>query len=127
MHTGNRLLGGRARSIGVLSILVLALTGAWTAMQTGWMRGEFDRIEAEVTASHASVNPDAGGAQNQEHGAPLILTIPFAIARTQKTAAEQLKRRRAEVEGHKFFRLNMAGGLLAGLELMQGEHSQPGH
>ncbi len=85
-------------------------------MQTGWMRGEFSRI-----GINARVLPI------REQASPLILTIPFAIARTQHMAAERLKQRQADAAGRKFFRLNMAGGLIAGLELMQAAHSQSGH
>lgn len=114
----------RGRRIGFLGLISLATLCLATTYQTNhWINAQFQRDDIPIAAA----NSPAKLAVASYEGLPIVLTIPMAVTRAQHMAVARAKHPK---DSHALGRvpgLKGAGGLIAGLALLQAMHSQGGH
>ena len=103
----------------MVAVAVLAVV----AIQTSPLIGTYPQSsERSITPAETSLNHPAVA---QYHGIPMVLTVPFAVTRTQQVMVARLKHRAQFTEGFGTLRahLKAAPGLIAGLAIIQASQS----
>jgi uncharacterized membrane protein YcjF (UPF0283 family) len=120
----SRARGRRVWSLGLVSLAMLCL--ATTYQTNHWINAQFQRDDIPMAAADAP----AKLAVASYDALPIVLTTPIAVAQAQHMVVARAKHR-AEAKGSSRIRqvpgLKGAGGLIAGLALLQAMHSHGGH
>ena len=113
-------LRARGSHAGVLTLVALVLVCGLATMQSApWINGFLhisDRpFIGSGTANSSSLSVDA----RSYRALPIVLTVPFAVARTQQMLALRLKRHQIATHIAQVPGIKGATGLIAGLALIQ--------
>ena len=125
-HADNPVMRGRGWAVGAWTILVMAAVMGIASNQTSQLiTTHFQFGERGITSAAKAVESAAKPAVARYDTPPIILTIPFAITRTQQIMVARLKHRAEFARRVGQFRsgLRSAPGLLAGLALMGATQS----
>ena len=120
-HVDNPISRGQGWAVAAGTILVMAaILGIASDQTSQWIGYHFQFGERSIAAATAEVASVATHAVAHYDTPPIVLTVPFAVTRTQQMMVARVKHR-AEF-AHRIDRvrtsLKAAPGLLAGLALM---------
>jgi hypothetical protein len=128
-HGNNPISRGRGWAVAAGTILVMAAVLGIASDQTSQFIGSHFRFgERSIASASQEVASVAKHAVAGYDTLPIILTVPFAVTRTQQMMVARVKHRAAFAHRVDQFRsgLKAAPGLLAGLALM-GATSSSNH
>jgi len=128
-HADDPVSEGRGWAVATWTILVMAaVLGLASSQSSRLIKSHFQLGERSIASVAKAMASAAKPAVARHDALPLILTVPFAVTRTQQILAARLKYR-AEFGlrvGQFRSRLRSAPGLLAGLALI-GASQSPSH
>jgi len=128
-HADNPVSRSRGWAVAASTILLMAAVLGLASNQTSQLITSHFQFEERSIASDAKAMASAAKSAVARHDAlPLVLTVPFAVTRTQLMMAARVKHRVEYARRVGQFRsgLRFAPGLLAGLALIGASHS-PNH
>ena len=126
VHLESPLWRVRSRKVGSVGLLVLAMLCLATTYQTNhWINAQFQRDDLSIAAADGP----AKLATATYDALPMVLTIPFGVAQAQRMAVAHLKHHPSKETASvsRSGGLRGAGGLIAGLALLQAMRSHGGH
>jgi hypothetical protein len=124
-HTENLVFRGHDWAVAAWSIMFVAIVLGLVSSQTSQLFGAYSQlVEGAPTSPPSQVRTVA----ERYDAPPMMLTIPFAVTRTQRMTVATVKHRAEFANRVHQFRstLKNAPGLLAGLAVI-GASQSPGH
>jgi len=124
VHLESPLWRVRSRRVGLAGLVALAMLCLATTYQTNhWINAQFQRDDIPIAAADSPARLSTAGYD----ALPMVLTIPVAVARTQHMADVWARHESSRSSSIKRIPgLKGAGGLIAGLELLQAMRSHGG-
>ena len=128
-HADNLVLQGHDWAVAAWTILAMAAFLGLASSQTSQLIGNNLQFgERSIASATSEMAIAARHAVGRHDALPIILTVPFAVTRTQRMMVARVKHRTefARRVGQFPSGLKTAPGLLAGLALVGASHS-PSH
>ncbi len=125
-HADNLAVPGHGWAVGAWTILIAAAVLGISSNQTSqWFSVQSEFHDHSVASAANEMATVARLAVARHDTFPIILTIPFAVTRTQRMSVARVKHRAefpqpADLSGS---RLKKAPGFLAGLALIEASHA----
>jgi hypothetical protein len=120
MNHGDNPSRGRGLALAACSFLIMATILGLASDETSQLFGRHFQLGQRAIASAAVVVETATPASLRSQNFPMMLTIPFAVTRTQQIMVARLKQRAqfAQRISRARGRVKTAPGLIAGLALI---------
>jgi len=123
-YVESTLLRNRGSHAGLLMVVALLIVFGFIATQNAQWLNAFSHVNDRSVFASASANTVAASPNHANYNAlPIILTVPFAVTRTQQMMVMRLKRRQIATHIAKLPGIKGATGLIAGLALIQAVQS----
>jgi hypothetical protein len=127
-YVESTLLRTRGSHAKVLSAVAFVIFFDLATMQSApWLNGFIEEANHPLIASAAANSPLSSLNTRNYNALPIILTVPFAVTRTQQMMLMRLKQRQIATHIAKLPGIKGATGLIAGLALIQAVQSSSSH